>query len=242
MKFETALSKINYPKSMGLPPKWEGKHIMQTDAGYFFINYTDMALTATVFKPRWKGVEPHWVESSEFLSDYGVDGVSIIVNDGWRLYHNGSLPDDIGASYTAITRSGGIVSGITPYLSDNEDVTASILIFDPNLNVEMFKKMNKLQQDNQGSPVYKHYKNGKLYHLDRTIKGESDGELMACYSEIFNQENAYVRPLSEFRDKFQPIFMSVEIEKVKADLYSCKTDEDFSHRAYQFLLLLGIEL
>lgn len=202
-----------------------------------------MMLTATVFKPHWKGVEPHWAESSEFfLLDYGVDGVSIIVNDEWRLYHNGSLPDDIDASYTAITRSGGIVSGITPYLSDNEDVTASILIFDPNLNVEMFKKMNKLPQDNQGAPVYKHYKNGKLYRLDRTIKGEADGELMVCYSEIFNKENAYVRPMSEFLDKFCPIFMSVEIEKVKADLQSCKTDEDFAHRAYQFLFLLGIEL
>lgn len=62
---------------------------------------------------------------------------------------------------------------------------------------------------------YKHYKGGEYYIRDIVLR-ENDLEQMVVYS---NFDNTYVRPLSEFKEKFKPVnYMSIK----EQDLISLK--------------------
>lgn len=51
--------------------------------------------------------------------------------------------------------------------------------------------------------LYKHKKKGTLYNFLCLAERESDGELMTVYQSIEKPYTAYVRPLSEFREKYE---------------------------------------
>ena len=63
--------------------------------------------------------------------------------------------------------------------------------------------MNKIEMLSQRFQVYRHYKGGD-YTLLGLEKLESDLTDMAIYKK-FGADEVFVRPLSEFKEKFKPI-------------------------------------